>query len=75
MVKAERDRIDRALTALRRKMATRAEKDKEKGKKYTNTVCSILSATLIKFYTRTRAAFDDEFSEYLPEITSGDKSD
>jgi hypothetical protein len=65
MVKAERDRIDRALTALRRRVATKAEKDKQKGKKPTTTVCSILNAALIKFYTKTRKDFETEFNDYL----------
>jgi outer membrane biosynthesis protein TonB len=67
MVKAERDRIDRALTALKRRVATRADKDKLKGKKTTTTVCSILNASLIKFYSRIRTDFETEFNEYLEE--------
>lgn len=72
MIKAERDRIDRALTALKRRVASKAEKDLSKGKKPVTTVCRILNVSLIKFYSKIREDFQAEFSEYL-EAEPADK--
>ena len=63
--KAERDRILRALSALKKRVAHKIEKDKQKGKKSTTSVCSILNNALIKFYTTLLGQFEEEFKEYL----------
>lgn len=65
LLKAERDRIERALIALQRKASAR--QSATGSKRPPTTVCSILTHDLIEFLKDERRKFNERFGRYLAE--------